>query len=66
MYLFSYLGRKKAWTVEEDQYLKKLVMKYGAQKWTVIAQNMPGISIATQEESANSAEKDGTTISTLI
>lgn len=37
VYVFGYSGRKKAWTTEEDEYLKKLVGKYGAQKWTIIA-----------------------------
>jgi len=35
--MFNDSGRKKAWTNEEDEYLKKLVTKYGAQKWTIIA-----------------------------
>lgn len=53
------LGRKKAWTQEEDDFLIKLVHKYGAQKWTVIAENMPGILRAIQEGQENSVEKDG-------
>jgi len=28
--------------MEEDEYLVKLVEKYGAQKWSTIAENMPG------------------------
>lgn len=38
------LGKKKSWTVEEDAYLIKLVQKYGAQKWTTIAENLPGLN----------------------
>jgi len=38
-----YSGKKKSWTNEEDSYLIKLVQKYGAQKWTTIADNLPGI-----------------------
>jgi hypothetical protein len=37
-----YTGKKKSWTNEEDAYLIKLVQKYGAQKWTTIAENLPG------------------------
>ena len=36
-------GKKKSWTNEEDTFLIKLVQKYGAQKWTTIAENLPGI-----------------------
>lgn len=57
-------GRKKAWTLEEDEYLKKLVSKYGAQKWTVISENMLGTPPTIQDASASSAGNDGTTIST--
>lgn len=39
---FYILGKKKSWTPEEDAYLIKLVQKYGAQKWTSIAENLPG------------------------
>ena len=35
-------GKKRSWTSEEDAYLIKLVHKYGAQKWTSIADNLPG------------------------
>lgn len=34
--------KKRSWTSEEDAYLIKLVQKYGAQKWTVISDNLPG------------------------
>ena len=37
-------------------------MKYGAQKWTVIAENMPGISFIMKVAQENSADRDGTTI----
>jgi len=39
-------GKKKSWTNEEDTFLIKLVQKYGAQKWTTIAENLPGIYIS--------------------
>jgi hypothetical protein len=42
MYLTTNLGKKKSWTVDEDSYLIKLVQKYGAQKWTSIAEHLPG------------------------
>lgn len=35
--------KKKSWTNDEDTFLIKLVQKYGAQKWTTIAENLPGI-----------------------
>lgn len=62
MYLLLQIGRKKAWTQEEDEFLIKLVHKYGPQKWTVIAENMPGTLHYIQEEQANSADSDGTII----
>lgn len=34
--------KKKPWTLEEDQILVKLVDRFGAQKWSTIAANMPG------------------------
>jgi hypothetical protein len=37
-------GKKKSWTNEEDAHLIKLVQKHGAQRWTVIAENLPGKS----------------------
>ena len=37
------LGKKRSWTADEDAYLMKLVQKYGAQKWTSIAEHLPGI-----------------------
>lgn len=36
------VGKKRSWTADEDAYLIKLVQKYGAQKWTSIAENLPG------------------------
>ncbi|XP_024395733.1 transcription factor MYB3R-1 isoform X2 [Physcomitrium patens] len=33
---------KGAWTKEEDDRIMELVNKYGAKKWSVIAQNLPG------------------------
>lgn len=39
-----YSGKKRSWTVEEDAFLTKLVLKYGAQRWTAIAQRLPGTS----------------------
>ena len=33
---------KGAWTKEEDDRIMELVSKYGAKKWSVIAQNLPG------------------------
>lgn len=38
-----YSGKKRSWTVEEDSFLTRLVLKYGAQRWTTIAQRLPGI-----------------------
>lgn len=35
-------GKKRSWTADEDAYLIKLVQKYGAQKWTSIADHLPG------------------------
>lgn len=35
-------GRKRSWTTDEDAYLVKLVQRYGAQKWTSIAEHLPG------------------------
>jgi len=43
MYQSVYKGKKRSWTVEEDEYLIKLVQKYGAQKWTTISENLPGM-----------------------
>jgi hypothetical protein len=54
-------GKKKSWTQEEDNYLIKLVQKYGAQKWTTIAENLPGNSIIMQVVLASNAVKGGTT-----
>ena len=54
-------GKKKSWTQEEDNYLIKLVQKYGAQKWTTIAENLPGNSIIMQAVLASNAVKGGTT-----
>ena len=34
--------RKKPWTEEEDQLVKKLVEKYGPQRWSFIARFVPG------------------------
>lgn len=44
--LNSSQGKKRSWTNEEDSFLIKLVQKYGAQKWTTIAENLPGIYIS--------------------
>lgn len=33
---------KGAWSDEEDQKLRDLVAEYGAKKWSLIAQNLPG------------------------
>ena len=49
MYVLSYSGKKKSWTPEEDAYLIKLVQKHGAQKWTVISENLPGKTKTIQE-----------------
>lgn len=54
-------GKKKSWTPEEDAYLIRLINRYGAQKWSIISENMPGRIIFIQAASANSAENDGTT-----
>lgn len=40
-------GKKRSWTADEDAYLMKLVQKYGAQKWTSIAEHLPGMSLIT-------------------
>ena len=40
----------------------KLVQKYGAQKWTSIAQNLPGNYLLKQVELENNVVKDGITI----
>lgn len=53
------VGKKRSWTADEDAYLMKLVQKYGAQKWTSIAEHLPGISLEIQVGSVNSAERDG-------
>jgi hypothetical protein len=44
VYVLVELGKKRSWTTEEDAYLIKLVQKYGAQKWTTISENLPGIN----------------------
>ena len=54
-------GTKKAWSTDEDHYLIRLVHKYGAQKWTLIAEHLPGKGRAKQDVSVNSAGNDGTT-----
>jgi hypothetical protein len=54
-------GKKKSWTQDEDNYLIKLVQKYGAQKWTTIAENLPGNSIIMKVVLASNAVKGGTT-----
>ena len=54
-------GKKKSWTQDEDNYLIKLVQKYGAQKWTTIAENLPGNSIMIKAVLASNAVKGGTT-----
>jgi hypothetical protein len=54
-------GKKKSWTQDEDNYLIKLVQKYGAQKWTTIAENLPGNSITIKAVLASNAVKGGTT-----
>jgi hypothetical protein len=38
-------AKKRSWTKEEDAYLIVLVHKYGAQKWTTIADKLPGTSL---------------------
>ena len=43
MYRFYEVGKKRSWNAEEDAYLIKLVQKYGAQKWTSIAEHLPGM-----------------------
>ena len=53
------LGKKRSWTANEDAYLIKLVQKYGAQKWTSIAQHLPGKHFIIQVEQGNNAERDG-------
>ena len=55
-------GKKRSWTADEDAYLMKLVQKYGAQKWTSIAEHLPGKADLMQGESENSAGSDGTII----
>ena len=53
-----YVGKKRSWTADEDAYLMKLVQKYGAQKWTSIAEHLPGIYLFSQgvlESSAGNA-----------
>ena len=42
VYFLLISGKKRSWTTDEDAYLIKLVQKYGAQKWTSIAENLPG------------------------
>ena len=56
------VGKKRSWTADEDAYLIKLVQKYGAQKWTSIAQHLPGKYPFIQGGLENSADKDGTII----
>lgn len=34
--------RKKPWSQEEDNLVKKLVEKYGPQRWSFIAKFVPG------------------------
>lgn len=55
----SQTGKKRSWTADEDAYLIKLVQKYGAQKWTSIAEHLPGKSHFIQGELASSVERDG-------
>lgn len=35
-------AKKKSWTESEDEDLVKLVHRHGAQKWTMIAEHLPG------------------------
>jgi hypothetical protein len=35
-------AKKQPWTEEEDRLVYALVQQYGAQKWTFIAQHIPG------------------------
>ncbi len=42
VYPTNKIVKKKPWTFEEDQILVKLVDRFGAQKWSTIAANMPG------------------------
>eukprot|EP00357_Protocruzia_adherens_P011067 CAMPEP_0114973024 /NCGR_PEP_ID=MMETSP0216-20121206/724_1 /TAXON_ID=223996 /ORGANISM="Protocruzia adherens, Strain Boccale" /LENGTH=804 /DNA_ID=CAMNT_0002333469 /DNA_START=349 /DNA_END=2763 /DNA_ORIENTATION=- len=39
---FSHKGSKRPWTEEEDQMVIKLVNLHGPQKWTFIAEHLPG------------------------
>lgn len=56
-------GKKRSWTTDEDAYLVKLVQRYGAQKWTSIAEHLPGIIIfLIKGELVNNADRDGTII----
>lgn len=55
----TYIGKKKPWTVEEDEHLIRLVDKYGPQKWSTIADNMPGNYLLSQADLVSSVGKDG-------
>lgn len=55
-------GKKKSWTEEEDVFLIKLIEKYGPQKWTFIAEHLPGTGFVTQAALANSVASVGTII----
>ena len=52
-------GKKKSWSSEEDAYLIKLVQKYGAQKWTSIAQNLQGLPFLIQGGLESNVDRDG-------
>ena len=51
---------KGPWTAEEDATMGRLVDKYGAKKWTIIASHMPGrAGKQCRERYINSLKPDG-------
>jgi hypothetical protein len=39
---FFFNSLKEAWTEKEDNIVRELVQKHGPQKWTFIAEHLPG------------------------